>query len=146
MKLSRFDTILDAYGAQPEHWPERERAAALALVRTRQSAADALARTQKLDAVLLRASCEDIDTEQHRLSVLRARIVGASHPLRKSWLDRWLGFDLTPLQLWPSVAGLALAMLLGFGVGIGGVFQIDSNRDPEDISVLSAIDFPVASE
>jgi len=146
VELSRFSAIIEAYGAQADSWPEHERAAALALARSSVPAARALTRAQSLDAALRVADFPDSVAEPEHLAMLKARILAAARPMANSWLGRWLGIDLTPAQLWPSVAGLALATVLGFGVGIGGLLQLDSIHDTEDVSVLSSIDFPNASE
>lgn len=146
MKLTRFRAILAAYGAQPERWPEGERAAAEALARSSLEAARALAEARALDRALISASLAGVKLEQDEFVMLKTRIVAAARPLMTSKLARWLGFDLTPLQVWPSLAGLALATVLGFGVGVGGLLGTSSTQEAEDGSVLSLIDFPVASE
>jgi hypothetical protein len=51
MDLNRFETILEAYGAEPAHWPLAERAAALDLAKT-QLAAAMLADARDLDSLL----------------------------------------------------------------------------------------------
>jgi len=49
---ARFAVLLDAYGADPERWPEGERAAALALLRREPEAQALRARAARLDALL----------------------------------------------------------------------------------------------
>ena len=143
MKLSRFSAILDAYGAEPERWPERERADALELARSSVAAARALAQARILDAALRSAETFDLEAEPIRFAHLHSRIMNNARALGVSWFVRWFGVDVTPRQLWPSVAGLALATLLGFAIGMTGLMQLDSPRDNED-TLLSAIDGPAS--
>jgi hypothetical protein len=141
--LGRFRTILNAYGAAPERWPEDERMDALALTRSSVAAARELANARRLDDALSHAaSAFDMD----RLAVLQHRIVNAAHPTMQTWSWRWFGFNLTPMQLWPSVAGLALATILGFAVGINGILQIEVNHDMDDALTLSSIDPPIGGQ
>ncbi|MDB5397643.1 MAG: hypothetical protein JWM91_5149 [Rhodospirillales bacterium] len=146
MKLGRFSAILDAYGAAPERWPAHEREAALELARSSLPAARALSEAHALDTTLLRMSVPDIESDPERFISLRSAIVSAAQPRIGNWFDRWLGVDLTPSQLWPSVAGLTVATLLGFAVGLGGLIQIDPDHDADDVAVLSSIDLPAASQ
>ncbi len=140
MKLSRFQTILDAYGAVPDRWPEREREAALALARSSLPAARALNQARTLDVALQEMIAPDLGLEPEHFAFLQTSIVAAARPRTDNWFQRWLGLDLTPSQLWPSVAGLALATVLGFAVGIGGLIQADNDRDSDDVSLLSQTD------
>ncbi len=140
MNLNRFQTILDAYGANPEYWPEGEREAAQRLARSSLPAARALNHARALDSALRTSTFPNIAQEDGRLSFLHSSIVNAARPRSRTWFERWFGFDLDPSQLWPSVAGLALATILGFAVGLGGLMQADTDRDSDDISVLSPID------
>jgi hypothetical protein len=145
VKLSRFQTIVDAYGAAPERWPDAEREAALALVHSSLPAARALRQARALDDRLVADGTPHV-AEDWALAQLRARIVAAAGPRIESWFIRWLGFDLTPMHLWPSLGGLALATVLGFTVGIGGLVQTDTDRDSDDIVLLSPIDLPAAGQ
>ncbi len=137
MKQGRFSAILDAYGAEPERWPERERADALALSRSSVVAARALAQARALDAALRNFGA--IEPEPARLAFLQSRIIAQARPLAMNWFVRWFGIDVAPRLVWQSVAGLALATVLGFAVGASGVMQQDSPRDADDL-VLTAID------
>ena len=142
MKLGRFQTILDAYGAVPDRWPEREREAALALARSSLPAARSLNQARALDSTLHELIAPDLGLEPGRFASLHAGIVAAARPRTDSRFQRWLGFDLTPSRRWPSLAGFALATVLGFAVGLGGFIQLDSDRDSDDVSLLSPTDLP----
>lgn len=141
MKLGRFQAILDAYGASPERWPERERANALALARSSVVAARALAEARALDAALNTLEYAEISAEPTRLALLRTRIVAAALPGARNWLSEWFGFDLSPNQLWPSLAGLGFMTLLGFAVGFGGLIETSPAHDPDDTVVMPSLDF-----
>ena len=141
MKLNRLSAILEAYGADPERWPAEEREAALALTKSSVPAARALAEARMLDSVLLQQSLPDIADETEQFTLLHSAIVSQAR-LRPThtWFGRWFGFDLSPLQLWPSLAGLAVASVLGFAVGLGGLLQTETDHDGDEIAVLSPID------
>jgi hypothetical protein len=140
MKLERFQAILDAYGASSERWPEKERADALALSRTSVVAARALAQARTLDAALDAFEYAEVTPEPARLAALRSRIVAAALPRAKNWLSDWFGLDLSPAQLWPSLAGFGLMTVLGFAVGFGGLIESSSARDGDDAITISALD------
>lgn len=141
MKLSRLSAILEAYGAAPERWPPDEREAALALTKSSVPAARALAKARTLDAVLAEQAFPDIAEDSDRFTQLHAAIVSAAgRRTTRTWFGHWFGFDLAPAQLWPSVAGLALASVLGFAVGLGGLIQTDTDHEGDEIAVLTPID------
>ena len=52
MDLSRFETLVAAYGATPNRWPEEERAAAEAFAQADPRAAALLAEADAIDALL----------------------------------------------------------------------------------------------
>jgi len=141
VKLSRLSAILEAYGADPERWPAQEREAALALTKSSVPAARALAEARMLDSVLLQQSLPDIAEEIEQFTLLHSAIVsGASSSVARTRFGRWFGFDLAPSHFWPSIAGLALASVLGFAVGLGGLLQTETDHEPDEIAVLSPID------
>jgi hypothetical protein len=142
VKIGRFNAILDAYGAAPENWPDREREAALILARSSIVAARALADARRLDDALKAYRAFDVAADPARLNLLRSRIIAAVAPRSNSWAARWFGFDPTPAQLRHSLAGLAVIALLGFGVGAGGFMQIGAEHESDDLSSLAVVDLP----
>lgn len=141
MKLARLSAIIEAYGADPERWPADEREAALALTRSSVPAARALAQARLLDSMLGQQAFPDIADEPDRFTQLHAAIVSQTRRrVTRTWFGHWFGFDLSPAQLWPSVAGLALATVLGFAVGLGGLIQTDTDHEGDEIAVLTPID------
>jgi hypothetical protein len=140
VKLGRFSAILDAYGAAPERWPADEREEALALAQSSVPAARARARARALDATLREQVFQDIALEDAAFARLHASIMSGTRQVTGTWFARWFGIDLAPSQLWPSVAGLALATVLGFAVGLGGLLQAGAGHDADEVAVLSPID------
>jgi hypothetical protein len=146
VKLGRFSAILEAYGADPQRWPSDEREDALALTKSSVPAARALAEARALDAILLQQAFPDIARQAERFAVLHSAIISGARRRTGTWFGRWFGIDLAPSQLWPSVAGLALATVLGFAVGLGGLLQVETDHDADEVSVLSAIDLSAISQ
>jgi hypothetical protein len=110
LELSRFAALLDAYGGESEHWPEAERAAALALLE-RESEARVL-----LDAALALDSTLDLAVQPEAPAHLRARVLEI--PIRKPqsqgepWLKRWFGWRLAAAALVPCLIGFCSGALL----------------------------------
>ena len=146
MELGRFRIILNAYGAAPERWPAEERDDALVLTRASVTAARALADARAFDEALEASAVSSLALDQNHLASLQARIVHAAEPFMQSWMGRWLGISLTPRQLWPSIAGLAMASILGFAVGVGGILQTESNHDTDDGLVFSSVDLSIGGQ
>jgi hypothetical protein len=145
VKLSRFNTIVDAYGAAPERWPEHERDDALELCRSSLTAARLLAQARSLDRTLKSSPLSAVAVHPSRIAVLRADIAAAARPIARNWFGNWFGFDVTLSQLWPSAAGLALATVLGFGVGLGGLLHVDADHDVQEVRILSSLDLATSN-
>jgi hypothetical protein len=146
VKLGRFSAILETYGADPTRWPADEREGALALAKSSLPAARALADARMLDSLLLQQAFPDIAEEPEQFTLLHSAIVSGARSRASTWFGRWFGIDLAPSQLWPSVAGLALATVLGFAVGLGGLLQAETDHDADEVSVLTAIDLPAIDQ
>jgi hypothetical protein len=146
VKLGRFSAILEIYGADPERWPADEREAALVLAKSSVPAARALIDARALDSLLLQQAFPDIAEEPEQFTLLHSAIVAGARRRAATWFGRWFGIDLAPSQLWPSVAGLALATVLGFAVGLGGLLQAETDHDADEVSVLTAIDLPAIGQ
>jgi hypothetical protein len=146
VNLGRFSAILETYGADPERWPADERETALALATSSLPAARALAGARALDTLLLRQAFPDIAEEPERFTRLHSAIVSGARHRASTWFERWFGIDLAPSQLWPSIAGLALATVLGFAVGLGGLPQAGTDHDADEVSALATIDLPAIGQ
>ena len=110
MNAQRFESLVEAYGAEPRRWPAGERAAAEAFARTGQGAA-LLAAAAELDCVLEAAPAPQPSAAS------RARILEAA-PRPRAWrgeLERWL-------RAVAPGAGLVAAGLAGvlFGATLSG--------------------------
>jgi len=111
MTLERLRDILDAYGAEPAHWPEAERAAMQELIATSPGAQTALAQAAALDALL--AHDRPVMPTLNPIKIA-ARAAATPRVPRGSWAVR---------SMWPNVAGLAAAAIVGFVVGWTGLDQ-----------------------
>jgi len=102
MDLTRFETLVAAYGATPNRWPEEERAAAEAFARADPRAAALLAEADSIDALLF----------AHRVAepsrTLRAMVIEAA-PRKRRLTGR--------ARLWWTGIGIALAGASGMLAG-----------------------------
>jgi hypothetical protein len=117
MNLDRFNCLLDAYGAAPSRWPEAERRAGLEFMARSPAARAAAAEAERLDTVLDRAP------RQAPSAALLGTVLAAA-PRRTSWLHALLGG--TPV--WQPVAALALAAILGLGLGGSGKLALPADE------------------
>lgn len=106
MNIDRFKTILEAYGADPDHWPEAERDAASAFLRANSAAQAARDAAAELDAMMAPAAIAATPSE-----ILTARLLRAV-PQPEFFGD------------WKHVAAAAaLALVVGLGGGyVSGTF------------------------
>lgn len=128
MKLKRFARLLDSYGSNPERWPEDERDAALALLAASTEAGDLRDLAQPLDQMLDHSIAGGGD------DALRARIMTVPYrhstaPEGQVIAGRWKA-RTSSLGLWPRMAAMAAACVLGFVAGISDI-GVASNLEPE---------------
>ncbi len=98
---ARFEVLLDAYGADPQRWPQEERAAALALLERDPDARALRAQAARLDALL--ATAEPLEPSP----ALVARILAAA-PTPVGAKRRPLSF-IRPAHAWRLAAAAPLA-------------------------------------
>jgi len=115
MKLDRLQHLLDAHGADPRRWPAAERADAEALIARDPQAARLADAARRLDQALDSFAVEPAGMALQEAILRRARTLDA--PRRLSWRDM-LGEFLPVRPLWPNLAGLAAAAVLGIGIGL----------------------------
>ncbi len=115
MTLDRLQDLLDAYGANAARWPEGERAGAQALIAAEPRAARLLEDARRLDRTLDALAVAPAGLALRDAILRRVRAAGAQH--RLSWRDV-LGDFLPVRPLWPNLAGLAAAAVLGVGIGM----------------------------
>jgi hypothetical protein len=120
LTLQRFERLLDAYGAEPLHWPAADRAEAVALLASSLPARRAWKQAQQLDRALERFAVPVVDAAS--ANHLAAQITRTKQlpPRRGSiaWLGELLGIELRPALLWPQAAGLVAAAVAGFYLGV----------------------------
>ncbi len=112
MEPERFRELLDAYGAEPDHWPPAERSAMEHFARDRGHAAPWLAEAQRLDQHLARYQVSAPD--------LSARILKG---IESSLPERFLAWLLpsNPVNWWrPAFAG-AMPLVLGVALSLSGI-------------------------
>lgn len=102
MTPDRFADLVAAYGARPDRWPEKERAAALALADGNPACAALLDQERALDAML----------DRHRVPVPHGAMVGAL--LATAPRARLL-------RGWRAAVGLAATAALGMAAGATAV-------------------------
>ncbi|MCW5729375.1 MAG: hypothetical protein KIT20_01360 [Alphaproteobacteria bacterium] len=122
MRLERLQQIIDAYGADPARWPGAELAAAEALLARSAEARAALAEARRLDDML------DAWTAPAPDPWAAQRIAGAAHELaqRRPGLRERLAALLPFEPVWPQLAGLAAALVIGFFIGFGDFAEPDA--------------------
>src|SRR5438067_2664409 len=102
MDLNRFETLVAAYGATPNRWPEEERAAAETFARADPRAAALLAEADSIDTLLF----------AHRVAepsrTLHAMVIEAA-PRKRRLTGR--------ARLWWTGLGIALAGASGMLAG-----------------------------
>lgn len=104
MERTRFEQIIDAYGANPERWPAAERNEGELSLNFAASAA--LAEARQLDAIL------DADPVPLAATDLRERVALAmqTQPVRM--------LRASSRPRWAMVAGLAAACVCGISIGM----------------------------
>jgi hypothetical protein len=112
MTLERLRNLLDAYGADPAHWPDDERATMQALIAASAPARAALAEAAALDALL--AQDQPAMPLLNPVKIAAKAAAGARGAQPGSFQVR---------RMWPNVAGLAAAAIVGFVVGWTGLDQ-----------------------
>lgn len=129
MNIERLTAILDAYGADPLHWPEGERLAAQAFVAREKRAQALVAEAETLDSLL---DC----APSAMPSAALVETILARAPRPSGFAGLWT--RLFPGQpVWRPAVGLAAALVMGIGVqsaaadqlGIGGSDDITVSYD-----------------
>lgn len=111
MRRKRFRQLLAAYGAEPGRWPAAEREAALALVAADPALRALLDDERPLDRLLdAHDPASSPDLAAAEISLPRRL------PPQRRGLGAWLGGR----WLWPEVATLATAALIGLVIGWQG--------------------------
>ena len=119
ISIDRFRTLLDAYGAMAQRWPEAERDAALALVARSAEARTLMDDARKLDDLLDSLPVAEPSPELAG-RILAAAPVAAPAPAasrRSGWVGRFLGALWPELPAWRPAAALAASLACGLVTG-----------------------------
>jgi hypothetical protein len=138
MTEDRLPTLLEAYGADPARWPEADRHAGAALA-NRRDLADALAEARRLDGQLDAYRAPEASARLRQAILDRTRQVPQE---RRLSLAFWLA-DMMPLRpLWPNLASLSLALLLGLAAGFSdlGTTEADAATPAASIFGIESLD------
>ena len=142
MKIERFKVILDSYGTRSDAWPEAERDAATALIKTSVDAKSLLETAGALDRMLdmVPAPQPADDAYLKRLSEIPAV---SGHQTRRASRGRRAGSDglgraavlswFRPTGITVQLTGLAAAGILGLMLGFSNF-----STGPESIEQIDA--------
>jgi hypothetical protein len=133
MALDRVRQLAETYGGDMRRWPAEERAGLQALLDRLPEAQSLLRDAGKLDQLLDNWRVAPADWVLERRILAVASITAqrsAERPVRRliGWLRAgvpgadWLGQQV----LWPQVAGLVAAALIGFFIGISDFGTLDA--------------------
>lgn len=118
MNSDRFLEILDAYGATPTRWPEREREAMLALLEQDDSVQQAYEEAASFDALLDRAHSPMPSPE-----LMADILMAAQAPLSLQWTSLLWPFG----PIWKPATGLVAVAIIG--ISLGSVAPYYSSND-----------------
>jgi hypothetical protein len=127
MTPDRFAALLAAYGGDERRWPADERDAALALIARDPALAAARDDARRLDAELDRHP-DPPSVAINPLAITQAARAAAS--------ARQTPSGGAGQRLWPRVASLAAAALIGFVVGISGVAHKPASPEADEAWAL----------
>jgi len=117
MNSERLHSLIDAYGAWPDRWPEAERTAALAALADMPEADDRLRAAQALDGLIDAWRLEP--TPEGLAERIAARAIAQRGPVTRRPMNRLAAPALPKRALaWMSSAGLAAACAAGVMVGV----------------------------
>lgn len=144
MTRERFKLLVEAYGADPNRWPEAEREAALKF-----AASDAEARV-KLEQERAFDRAIDLADTAPAAPELQAKIF-ATFLARKSATARslaWLTAWMPQRPQWIPLAAFATSLLLGIGAGavIPALAGLDEPQGEAALLALGGIDDALAEE
>lgn len=122
MRHGRLQRLIEAYGADPARWPAEERDAAVRRAAGDPAAQAALAEARQLDDLLDRLEAP----EAGALS-LPAALPAQQRPFLAG-LASW--------RLWPGVAVLAMASVLGVAIGLSDIADRVAGASNGDVAAL----------
>ena len=154
MNLERFTELLDAYGADLDHWPQNEQATATACLATRSDAREAQRRAAAVDAQLLRAGLPGIEPSDALRQRVLAQVAhlppaqkafGAAPANWRAQIPEALALLFPTGRRMPQFAALALALAIGVSAGFANFGLLDA-QDTDLVTVQIASATPFLSE
>ncbi len=129
----RFEVIVSAYGSDPDHWPDEERAAALSFAKTEAGKAllsDAKSLDRCLDLVALKPAAVDdgyLDRVMRAVDHLPPALVAATQPADSDdtsvsfidYLKEMLGVSRLTMAI--RAGALTVAGLMGIALGASNI-------------------------
>lgn len=136
MKLEHFAALLDAYGAEPSRWPEREREAVLALLAASAEARALRDQAAQLDTALVLSA--PTPTLALRAAVLRAipSAPAAGETFADTLRALWRGIGGWRLAAPAFATSLALGIALGASVLPPTPAAVDDDADLMQLALL----------
>ena len=114
MTKERFEALLDAYGADPDRWPDAERDAALAFAKSSAAARLRLDEAALLDRLIDQADTAPV-TSELQTKILAAFAQARAH--RSAGLSTAFAKLMPGRTAWVPATALAASLALGLGVG-----------------------------
>jgi hypothetical protein len=131
MNAGRFAALADRHGSRLQHWPEAERAAALAFESTAEGKA-ILAAAARLDTMLDRYTMPPPTADLHARIVTAGTASLAPRRRARRW---WLGLGLAGAGLAGALAGTLAITLLDTPrtehLGLGGTITAFGDAGPD---------------
>jgi hypothetical protein len=127
IEADRVRRLIEAYGADPERWPEGERGGAEAAAAASPDLRLALQREAALDDLLGALPAV------HAGAALRRAVLAVPErtPAWRDWLAALWPFD----GLWRPAAGLATAAVLGLAIGLATVPAVPDAAADETVEI-----------
>lgn len=144
MSIARLAEIVDAYGGRPERWPASERAAALALIKTKPEARDLVREGLRLDNALesVLAVAPSIDLRARILrdfEIARKRSAAASTASRFGAIVERIRDAVWPgVPVWKLASALAVSLVIGLVAGTIIPAEFASRDENDQLLVLDS--------
>lgn len=147
MNMDRFIDLLDAYGADLDHWPKNEQAAATAMLAARPDAREAQRRAAAVDALLLRAALPEIEPSEalrqrvlNQMVSLPAALAAPATGWRAQVVEALALLFPTGRRL-PQFAAFAMALAIGVSAGFANIDLDAQDTDLVTVQIASATPF-----
>jgi hypothetical protein len=139
MNLDRLEQIVDSYGANPQHWPEAERSAAISLCESSGEAKALVDEAAALDNLLNQFQVDTVDP-----AIMQGILAATSQTVLDQIVD-WLlpDPDQFLLSLWRPALVASIPFVFGISIGIATVEDfsgIDEFNEDDEFYLLAITD------